>query len=161
MRFTRHPPEASTGRSPFRDSRQYSSVIASVSAVLAGSPALAEYARQYNGNVHLIPTTVDTEAVKPHVASPRQRLVLGWIGSWSTSAELSIIKEIMLDVADTFDVEVLYVGAVNAEPHLPDGVPGEVKKWSLAEQEEFFRTVDIGLMPLATPNGTEASARSR
>src|SRR5215208_736842 len=53
--------------------------------VMAGNPYLAEYARQVNPNVTIIPTTIDTEKYKVIERSVEPKTpVIGWTGSFST-----------------------------------------------------------------------------
>ncbi len=54
--------------------------------VLAGSSHLAEYARQFNGQVHVIPSTLDLKQyrVRERKVSPTSPIVIGWCGSVTT-----------------------------------------------------------------------------
>ncbi|XCN74208.1 MAG: glycosyltransferase [Candidatus Electrothrix aestuarii] len=52
------------------------------SAVMAGSPALVEYAQQYNSNAVLLPTSVQLKHYTPLKKSTSKKTVcLGWIGN--------------------------------------------------------------------------------
>src|SRR5688500_8355874 len=64
-----------------------------VSHVMAGIPYPADYARQVNDRVTVIPTTIDTQRYK--VPPPRTStgpLVIGWTGSHSTVQHLDTLR---------------------------------------------------------------------
>lgn len=53
--------------------------------VIAGNSFLANYARQFNPNTVVIPTTIDTDFHKPFGSlKPSGKVVIGWSGSIST-----------------------------------------------------------------------------
>ena len=51
--------------------------------VLAGNNYLADYAKHYNDNVKVIPTTIDTQIHKP-MNLPKEKITIGWSGSLTT-----------------------------------------------------------------------------
>jgi hypothetical protein len=59
--------------------------------IWAGNAYLAEYARQFNGAVHIVPTTIDTDAYRParrdDAAGP---VCIGWSGSRSTIKHIEL-----------------------------------------------------------------------
>ena len=52
--------------------------------VFAGNQYLAGYASQYNNNVKIVPTTIDTDKYKPAYNSKKDKICIGWSGSFST-----------------------------------------------------------------------------
>ena len=62
--------------------------------VMVGNSYLAEYARQVNDNVTIIPTTIDTEkyASLSYDNAPGP-IVIGWTGSYSTVQHLDTLRE--------------------------------------------------------------------
>src|SRR5687768_1419646 len=61
--------------------------------VMVGNPYLAEYARQYNERVTVVPTTIDTRTY--HVPPPKNAdgpLIIGWTGSHSTVQHLDTLR---------------------------------------------------------------------
>lgn len=135
-------------RSPFRDRGRYGEVVALAETVLVGSEELAAYARAHNGSVRVVPTSVDTLRGLAAARSGTGRVTIGWIGSWNTAPELEILREVLPVVSAAADIEVLYAGAANARLYLPEGVPGEARPWGLDEEDAFFSSIDIGVMPL-------------
>src|SRR3989304_7034001 len=59
--------------------------------VLAGNSYLADYARQFNSEVSLVPTTIDTDRYRPELRAHRPEgvPVIGWTGSHSTLPHLA------------------------------------------------------------------------
>jgi hypothetical protein len=62
--------------------------------VTVGNRFLETYARRYNSNVTIVPTTIDTDRFKPVEKTEKTDAipVLGWTGSYSTLQHLATIK---------------------------------------------------------------------
>jgi glycosyltransferase involved in cell wall biosynthesis len=107
----------------------------------------------YNQNVHVIPTSVETEklffarsysdTLPPADGRPVR---LGWVGSHSTAKYLYQLAPVLKQVAERHPVELLVVGA-GRDIDLP-GVTVINKTWGLATEVDDFRSIDIGLYPL-------------
>ena len=114
--------------------------------VMAGNQYLADYARQFNERVTIIPTTIDTE--KYQLAEPKaepETLTIGWSGSFSTAQHLATLSDVLQDLAGQEKFRLRVIGAPKFE--LP-GVDVEVIKWRSETETEDLRTIDIGVMPL-------------
>jgi glycosyltransferase involved in cell wall biosynthesis len=115
--------------------------------VLAGNPFLAEYAARHARRVVPLPTCIDTERFKP---APRPcsgtAVVLGWIGSHTTSKYLEDLIPALERVAATTPIELYVVGC--ATPLHPKGVKLVQRDWSLDREVEDFQRCDIGVYPL-------------
>jgi glycosyltransferase involved in cell wall biosynthesis len=120
------------------------------SHVMVGNPYLAEYARQVNNNVTVIPTTIDTEEyqVPPRKTEPGP-LVIGWTGSHSTVQHLNTLRGALKKLAEKEHFRLRVVGAPTYEC-APIDV--EVVKWRSATESQDLSTVDIGVMPLPEDN---------
>jgi glycosyltransferase involved in cell wall biosynthesis len=114
--------------------------------VMAGNQYLADYARQFNERVTIIPTTIDTE--KYQLAEPKaepETLTIGWSGSFSTAQHLATLSDVLQELAGQEKFRLRVIGAPKFE--LP-GVDVEVIKWRSETETEDLRTIDIGVMPL-------------
>jgi glycosyltransferase involved in cell wall biosynthesis len=115
--------------------------------VIAGNDFLATFARAHNRAVVTIPTCVDTDRFVPR-SRPRGSgpMVVGWIGSPTTAAYLSMLATVFSRVhADTpFEVKVSGAGSDVSFA----GVPVRNVPWSLADEVTLFNTCDIGVYPL-------------
>ncbi|MGC4079576.1 MAG: glycosyltransferase family 4 protein [Rubrivivax sp.] len=73
-----------------------STICKLATAVTVGNEYLAEYARQYNPNVHIVPTSIDldTYAVQPEPPSSAvdDAFVIGWSGSTHTLHSLEVCR---------------------------------------------------------------------
>jgi glycosyltransferase involved in cell wall biosynthesis len=110
-----------------------------------GTELLADFARQHNGNVTVIPPTVDVERYRPrtHLATARP-LVLGWSGSPTTVEYLAVVAGALRRVAAATPIEVRLMGADFPLP----GVPTRHTPWSADVEIGELRSYDVGLMPL-------------
>ena len=110
---------------------------------------LANYARQYNQNVFINPTTIDTSKFYPR--SPRTEtgcLTIGWTGTHSTVAYLESIKApIERILNENENVKLLVI--CNKKPRW-DITEYEYIEWSKETEFTDIETIDIGLMPLPT-----------
>jgi glycosyltransferase involved in cell wall biosynthesis len=121
--------------------------------VIAGNQYLADYARKFNKNINIIPTSINTDYYTPgDSASKRKEIVIGWIGSRTTISYLSVVLEALQRVAKKYDIVLKIIA--NATIDLP--VKTEFKRWSLSDEREDLRSIDIGVMPLPDNEWTRA-----
>ncbi len=117
--------------------------------VVAGNPYLAEWARQHNSNVHIVPTTIDTELYVPRPSGlhPGTPVVIGWSGSFTTIEHFKSAIPALLRVKDRFGdwVKFKVIGDGNYR-HEALGVVGE--PWVMATEVAELQKIDIGIMPL-------------
>jgi len=114
--------------------------------VMVGNPYLADYARQVNNNVTIVPTTIDTEKYQPR--QPRNRsgpLVIGWTGSYSTVQHLDTLRGGLQKLAaqESFRLRVIGTPSYQIE-----GVSVEAMNWRSETELEDLSAIDIGVMPL-------------
>jgi glycosyltransferase involved in cell wall biosynthesis len=95
----------------------------------------------------MIPTCVDTTRFVPR-SSPRPEgpLVIGWIGSPTTTQYLATLAGVLRQVAARHPFVLRVSGA--AGPIEFDGVDVRRVPWSLDREVELFNTCDIGVYPL-------------
>jgi glycosyltransferase involved in cell wall biosynthesis len=114
--------------------------------VIAGNDYLAGYARRWNANVSIVPTTIELDAYRPAVAHRAKDVVtIGWSGSYSTAKYLARVRPILAELARRVPVRFLVVGA-EIEP-VP-GVPTECRPWRAEREVADLREMDVGIMPL-------------
>lgn len=117
-------------------------------AVIAGNAFLANYAKQFNSNVHVIPTTIDTNFHKPITTNKQtDKVIIGWSGSISTikhfEMAVPVLKELQNKFADKIEVHVIGQGNYS-HPEL--NVIS--KSWSSQTEVLNLNQFDIGIMPL-------------
>lgn len=129
--------------------------IMNAHAVIAGNTFLANYAKQYNFNTVIIPTTIDSDF---HIPKPESRnvvdsnqtdkkIVIGWSGSISTLKhfELAIpaLKEIQRKYPSKTEIHVIGQGSYSYKDlHIIS------KNWSAQTEVNDINDFDIGIMPL-------------
>ncbi|MEM1024812.1 MAG: glycosyltransferase family 4 protein [Myxococcota bacterium] len=119
-------------------------VFQAATAVTAGSRYLQEYAGQFVERAALIPTVVDTTRLRPRAGSKSGAVVVGWMGSPSTAASLSLVDSALTELASSHQIRFVAVGS----GPLSLSTPAEVRSWHEAREEEDLRSFDIGIMPL-------------
>lgn len=116
--------------------------------VFAGNPYLADYARQFNRNVHIVPTTIDTDAYTPGPASDAKGpLTIGWSGSVTTIRHFEFARPALMKLKERFGRRVSFQVIGDARFKDPDlGVTG--LPWLPETEVEDLRQFDVGIMPL-------------
>jgi len=115
--------------------------------VFAGNPYLADYAKQFNPAVVIVPTTIDTATYHPAYNSNKEKVCIGWSGSFSTIAHfetcLDALRVIRKKYADKVYFKVIGDGKyVNQEL----GIRG--LDWKKESEVKDLQEIDIGIMPL-------------
>ena len=116
------------------------------SHVMVGNPYLAEYARQVNDQVTVIPTTIDTEKYRvPPRNEKKGPPVIGWTGSYSTVQHLDTLRGALKKLAEreSFRLRVIGTSSYDCPP-----VDVEAMRWRADTELEDLSTIDIGVMPL-------------
>lgn len=116
------------------------------SHVMAGNPYLADYARQVNDRVTVIPTTIDTE--KYLVPQPKESSgppVIGWTGSYSTVQHLDTLRSALKKLAEreSFQLRVIGTPSYQCPP-----IDVEATPWRADTELQDLSAIDIGVMPL-------------
>jgi glycosyltransferase involved in cell wall biosynthesis len=123
-------------------------------AVIAGNAYLANYAKKFNSNSFIIPTTIDTEFHKPVLNyhqnthnQPNRKIVIGWSGSISTIKHFEIaipaLSYIKNKYGDKVEIHVIGQGYyTHPELHIIS------KNWTAKTEVQDLCEFDIGIMPL-------------
>jgi glycosyltransferase involved in cell wall biosynthesis len=113
--------------------------------VMAGNDYLADYARQFNPNVTIVPTTIDTDKYQPKTEYEKEKLVIGWSGSYSTAQYLDTVAAVFQDLAKERDFVLKVIGApkYNLDKVNLNAIP-----WKSATEVEDLLEMDIGIMPM-------------
>ncbi len=114
--------------------------------IIAGNEYLANYARQYNSNVQIIPTTIDTVNQHNLATNPNpEKVSIGWTGTHTTMNYLDelvpVLKELEMNYA--FNFIVISNERPNYELDSLIYVP-----WNKDSEIEDLVRINIGVMPL-------------
>lgn len=116
--------------------------------IFAGNEYLADYARKFNQNIVIIPTTIDTEEYVPKPVDKNPDVVtIGWSGSVTTIQHFSFaipaLKEIKIKYGSSVLFKVIGDGNYINEELEIKGLP-----WVKSTELEDLSSFDIGIMPL-------------
>lgn len=123
-------------------------IISISDLVFAGNSYLADYAKQFNKNVKVIPTTIDTAKFKRiHEYASHEQICIGWSGSITTIKHFESAIPVLKVIKEKFGNKVYFkvMGDptyVNKELNI-NGIA-----WSSETEVNTLESFDIGIMPL-------------
>ena len=117
--------------------------------ISCGNSYLAAYAKQFNPNVFIIPTTIDTAKLHTRDAGDERsgkNIIIGWTGSRSTLKYLQELTPVLQAVEKKYS-EVEYLMIADENPKLP--LKNMVfRSWKKETEIRDLAAMDIGIMPL-------------
>lgn len=123
-------------------------IISLSDMVFAGNAYLAGYARRFNHDVRVVPTTIDTERHVPRTApKDSDRVCIGWTGSPTTVKHFELALPVLGRLRERFGDRVSF--KVIGDPeyrHEALGIRGV--PWRPESEIADLCELDIGLMPL-------------
>jgi len=130
-------------------------IIAVSDLIFAGNQYLADYAKQVNKNVEIIPTTIDTEEYKK-ISTTNDKICIGWSGSITTIQHFEYAAPFLLKLKEKYKdrIEFKVIGDKNYT-HKELKINGI--GWSKKDEIKELCSFDIGIMPL--PNDKWASGK--
>jgi glycosyltransferase involved in cell wall biosynthesis len=121
--------------------------------VVVGNEYLASFARQFNPNVIVIPTVVDTNTkfvpVNHRVNDP---VMIGWTGSHSTLAYLERFEPVLKELRKSYSFNLVVIA--DRKPNF-SALDYEFVKWSEESEINALQKIDIGIMPLPDDEWTK------
>lgn len=137
-----------TSKNAFFDrSRRIKELMGMAKTVIAGNNFLADYSKQYSANVVYVPTCVPDFVPKAKDFIDSRPLVVGWLGSASTSHYLRPIVDALLEVKKDLGFEVRLVGDLHSMKEFRK-YPFQLKQWRIEEESNDLSEFDIALNPL-------------
>lgn len=140
--------------------RNSGKMMAHASAVVVGSQALLEYAREYQSNSFLLPTSIKLENYVPfEKVESREPVSLGWIGNGAYYGNdlVEILREPLMVIGSLQKIRLKIVGACgnrqlyNAFSDIPgvETVFTDQIRWGdPAAVRSYLADFDIGLYPV-------------
>jgi glycosyltransferase involved in cell wall biosynthesis len=123
-------------------------IIAVADLVFAGNPYLAEYAMQFNRNVKIIPTTIDTDRFRrktPYIDS--ETVCIGWSGSITTIKHFDEALPVLTRIKQKYGNKVRF--SLMGDPEYSnESLDIKGIAWSDATEVDVISSFDIGIMPL-------------
>jgi glycosyltransferase involved in cell wall biosynthesis len=127
-------------------------IISIADRVFAGNRYLATYAEQFNTDVKIIPTTVDTEKFCPinpaKKFSPQKTPIeIGWTGSFSTIEHLRFGLPFLYKIAEKYGNQVSFK-VIGDSNFYDEKLNIRGLAWNSLTEVEDLQSIDIGIMPL-------------
>lgn len=126
-------------------------MLRTASIVVAGNEWLATYARQFNEQVVIIPTVVDTDLCRPPSGARHpgdDRVVIGWIGLNPNRGDLAPMRPVFDWLGERYGERVV-LWIVSSQPlEMETQLRLEFIPWTLEGSQAALQQFDIGIMPL-------------
>lgn len=114
--------------------------------ISAGNSFLANYARPYNENIELIPTSIDLQNSHNQVTNPTQNpIIIGWTGTHTTTQYLKKIVPVLEEMSQRFLFEFRLISNQKPDFDIPNL---NFIQWRKETEIEDLSKINIGLMPL-------------
>jgi glycosyltransferase involved in cell wall biosynthesis len=115
---------------------------------IAGNTYLSDYAKQYNKNTIIIPTTIDTNF---HIPKPelrnKNKIVIGWSGSISTIKHFEMLVPVLKQIQNKYANQVEF-HVIGQGTYINNEIQVVSKNWSSKTEVDDLNAIDIGIMPL-------------
>ena len=80
-----------------KDEKKIEKILPLCKHVTCGNQYLANFAKKFNANVTIIPSTVDTEKYRPLKFAKNSKLIkIGWVGSHTTVKHFEMLKDVYI-----------------------------------------------------------------
>jgi len=139
-----------------KNSKKTAQIITYATTVIAGNQYLANYALNFNKNIIIIPTTIDTEEYQKIILPKNKKFVIGWSGSITTIQHFELAIPFLKEVKNKFgnQIEFKVIGDAN---YVNEELSIRGLAWNKQTEIEDLCAFDIGIMPL--PNDEWANGK--
>jgi L-malate glycosyltransferase len=129
-----------------RSPKNHISLMKSADHVITCTPYLDSLVRKYNQHTTDISSTINTTLYRPKTNyATKEKLIIGWSGSHSTSKYLHLLDNIFQRLAKMHSFKLLVMGDENFRL---EGVDVEALPWKEEYEVEVISRFDIGVYPL-------------
>jgi glycosyltransferase involved in cell wall biosynthesis len=132
-----------------KNHRKTNDIILWSNAIMAGNEFLANYARQLNNNVYVVPTTIDTEyhVLRLTENNNKNTIIIGWTGSDTTIKHFKMSYPFLKKIKELYGNKV-EIRLISNKP--VNDAPFEVTfiQWKKETEILDLSAFDIGIMPL-------------
>jgi len=122
-------------------------IISLSNLVFAGNNYLADFARKFNENVVIVPTTIDTDEYLKIILADRKSLVIGWSGSITTIKHFELAIPFLRVLKNKYGEKISFK-VIGDETYRNEelGIIGIA--WNKKNEIKELSSIDIGIMPL-------------
>jgi glycosyltransferase involved in cell wall biosynthesis len=131
-----------------KDPDKTASIIGLSDLVFAGNNYLADYARKFNNNVVIVPTTIDTDEyfVQARKNDP-EKIVIGWSGSITTIKHFEFALPFLKILKKKYGSQ-LEIKVIGDDQYVNEELGIKGIAWNHSTEIADLSTFDIGIMPL-------------
>jgi len=116
--------------------------------VTVGNQYLADYAKQFNENVFILPTTINTNYhLNKILDSKNDSICIGWTGTTTTIKHFETAIPVLNKLKERFGEKIYFKVIVNTEVWDKEIEVNHVK-WTSENEIQDLQEFDIGIMPL-------------
>ncbi len=129
-----------------KNPQKTSKIISYSHLVFAGNQYLADYAKQFNDNVTIVPTTIDTDEYQ-RLEVKNEKIVIGWSGSKTTIQHFKTAVPFLTKVKEKYGdkVEIKVIGDAG---YMDNVINVRSLDWLKKDEIKELSEFDIGIMPL-------------
>ncbi len=131
----------------FKNEKKIEHILPLCSHVTCGNIYLHDFAKKFNNNVSIIPSTVDTNHYVPIKRQDDNPVRIGWVGSHTTIKHFEKILNVYKIIKEKYKQNVEFI-VVGDENYSNSELDIKVVKWENTKEVELFNSFDIGVMPL-------------
>ena len=140
--------EANKKFSFLKDASKTSKIIALSDMIFAGNQYLADYAAQFNNNIRIVPTTIDTDEYQRMVLPKEDdKVCIGWSGSITTIQHFKFAVPALRQIKKKYGnrIKIKVIGDANYKDEELDVIS---LNWNKQDELKELSSFDIGIMPL-------------
>lgn len=133
----------------YRDGRAARALALMVDRIICGNTHLAQWFGQWNSNIEIIPTPIDTNLYEPAPRADNDTIVIGWTGTGGNLVYLEAIESALSRVLSAVPGARLRILS-DRHPSLRS-IPRnrlEFVRWTESHEVADIQRMDIGIMPL-------------
>ncbi|MHA1729907.1 MAG: glycosyltransferase family 4 protein [Promethearchaeota archaeon] len=124
--------------------------------VIVGNTYIAQYAKQFNKNVSIIPSVIDTREYFPpkaqsfNYSNNKNKIIIGWMGTYSNLKFLSELSSVLKQVHKQHPYTQLLISTDQFlyKELLEKAIPTKYIRWTSDNELKTLQSFDIGIMPL-------------
>ncbi len=131
-----------------KSTKKTEKIISYSNLVFAGNKYLYDYAKQFNKNVKVIPTTIDTDIYnRKQPYTNNERICIGWSGSLTTIKHFNEATSFLKKIKQKYGSKV-YFKVMGDDTYENKELEIKGVAWSSATEADIISSFDIGIMPL-------------
>ena len=128
-------------------------IIRSSDLIFAGNQYLANYVQNFNSNVVIVPTTIDTERYRPQLKKTETPICIGWSGSFSTVMYFDQLVPTLEIIKSKYGERISFKVIGDADYEV-ESLNLKGIAWNEKTEIEDLSEIDIGIMPLSDDDWT-------